>query len=130
MNIDIPAEMGDAAMWALIVGFISPIVLNFIISALWPSWVKSLIAFGFSAVVGVITALIAGAFQGLSIVSTILLVLVVSITSYQNFWKNVAPNMQRDAAKAEAVKAQEREREASIAAAQVLRTQPGAGGVN
>lgn len=95
----LPPEMGDAAMWAMIVGFVSPLVLNFIISATWHRNVKALVALGFSAVVGTITALIAGAYEGLSIPSTILLTFVVAITSYQNFWKQVAPSMQRDSEK-------------------------------
>lgn len=116
MDIEIPQAMGDAAMLALVVGFLSPIVLNFIIKATWPSWVKSLTAFGFSAVVGVITALVAGAYDGLSIVSTVLLTLVVAITSYQNFWKQVAPNMQRGTeVKAQEVEAAERDRILTVA---------------
>lgn len=106
MNELIPAEMTDAAMWAVIVGFISPLVLNFIVSATWPAWAKALTAFGFSAVVGTITAVIAGAYEGLGIPSTILLTLVVAITSYQSFWKQIAPNLQRGSAeKAAAIEA-------------------------
>lgn len=92
----IPADFSDAALWAIIVGFFSPIALNLIVSALWPSWLKSVAAFIFAAVVGTITAFIAGAYEGLGIPSTILLTLVVAITAYQNFWRQVAPNMQRD----------------------------------
>lgn len=106
MNELIPAEMTDAAMWAVIVGFISPLALNFIVSAMWPAWVKALTAFGFSAVVGTITAVIAGAYEGLGIPSTILLTLVVAITAYQSFWKQIAPNLQRGSAeKAAAIEA-------------------------
>lgn len=111
MDITIPEGMSDAAMLALVVGFVSPLVLNFIVSALWPSWAKAVSAFIFSAIVGVITALVAGAFNGLSILSTVLLVLVVAVTSYQNFWKQVAPNMQRDAAKKEAIIVEEKKAE-------------------
>lgn len=92
----IPQNATDAAMWAVIVGFLSPIALNFIVSAKWHKNTKALVALGFSAVVGTITAIIAGAYEGLGIPSTILLTAVVSITSYQNFWKQVAPMMQRD----------------------------------
>jgi uncharacterized membrane-anchored protein len=93
----IPEGMTDAAMWAVIVGFISPVALNVIISALWPSWVKSTVAFGFSLLVGGVTALLTGAYEGLGLVSTVLLTFVVAITTYQNFWRQVAPNMQRHA---------------------------------
>ena len=89
MNDLIPAEMTDASMWAVIVGFFSPVVLNFILSATWQTWVKSVLTFVFSAVVGTVTAIIAGAYEGLGIPSAILLTLVVAITAYQNFWKQV-----------------------------------------
>jgi hypothetical protein len=107
MEIAIPEGMTDAALLAIIIGFLAPLVLNLIVSALWPSWVKSLAAFAFAAVAGVLTAWVTGAFQGLSILSTILLILVVSITAYQNFWKQVAPNLQRDA-KAKVIQVEEK----------------------
>lgn len=95
MDIPIPEGMTDAAMFALIVGFLSPLVLNLIVKATWRPWAKSVTAFLWSVVVGSLTAWFAGAFTGLGVISTILLVLVVSITAYQNFWKQVAPSMQR-----------------------------------
>lgn len=95
----IPPGMTDAAMWAVIVGFFSPIVLNFILNAEWPRATKAIIAFVFSAVVGTVTAIIAGAYEGMGIPSAILLTFVVSIAAYQNFWKQVAPNMQRNSEK-------------------------------
>src|SRR5687768_6328895 len=111
MNELIPSGMTDAAMWAVIVGFVSPLALNFIVSATWPAWVKAVSAFVFSAILGTVTAFIAGVYEGLGIPSMILLTLVVSITSYQNFWKQVAPHMQRDAAKKEAIVAEEKRAE-------------------
>lgn len=111
MDIVIPEGMTDAALLAIIIGFLAPLVLNFIVSATWPSWAKSLAAFAFAAVAGTLTAWITGAFEGLPILSTVLLILVVSITSYQNFWRQVAPNLQRNHAKAEAIKAEEKRAE-------------------
>lgn len=105
LDIPIPEGMGDSAMLALIVGFLSPIVLNFIVKATWPSWAKSLVAFGWSIIIGGLTAWFAGAFTGLSIVSTILLVFVMAITTYQLFWRQVAPNMQRGSAEKVALEA-------------------------
>lgn len=119
MDIVIPEGMTDAALLAIVIGFLAPLVLNFIVSATWPAWAKSLAAFGFAAIAGTLTAWITGAFEGLSVISTILLILVVSITAYQNFWKQVAPNMQRDAAKAEAIKAEEKKAEVAAVAAPV-----------
>lgn len=125
MNDLIPAEMTDAAMWAVVVGFISPVVYNLIIKATWPAWAKAALAFVFSAIVGTITAIIAGAYEGLGIPSTILLTSVVAITAYQNFWKQVAPNMQRGseekAAQVEAEKKAEIVEVAAPVAANVAR---------
>jgi Na+-transporting methylmalonyl-CoA/oxaloacetate decarboxylase gamma subunit len=119
MDIVIPEGMTDAALLAIIIGFLAPLVLNFIVSATWPAWAKSLAAFVFAAIAGVLTAWITGAFQGLSILSTVLLILVVSITSYQNFWKQVAPNLQRGSAAAEAIKAEEKRADIAAVAAPV-----------
>ena len=106
MDIVIPEGMTDAAMLSLIIGFVSPLVLNFIIKATWPSWAKSLTAFGWAVVLGVVTIAVTGAWSGMSVLSTILLILVVSITTYQNFWRNVAPNMQRGSAEKAALEEQ------------------------
>lgn len=119
MEIDIPEGMTDAAALAFIIGFLAPLVLNFIINATWPKWVKPLVAFAFAAVAGVLTAWVTGAFEGLSIISTILLILVVSITSYQNFWLKVAPNMQRGSAAKAALDAEEKRAEIAAVAAPV-----------
>lgn len=90
----VPAGMTDTAMLAIIVGFFSPLVLNFLVSVAWRQWVKALVAFIFSAIVGTITALLTGSYEGLGVPSTVLLTLVVAITAYENFWKPVTPNMQ------------------------------------
>lgn len=89
MNDLIPADMTDAAMWSVVVGFFVPLVLSFVVSATWPKWAKALAVFVLAAIVGTITALIAGAYEGLGIPSAVLLTLVVAITAYQNFWRQV-----------------------------------------
>lgn len=97
MNDLIPAEMTDAAMWAVIVGFFVPVVINFIVSATWSTSTKTVIAFVVSGVAGAGTAFFTGAYEGLGIPSAILMTFVVAIASYSQFWKNVAPTMQRNA---------------------------------
>lgn len=98
MNDLIPSDMTDAAMWAVIVGFFVPVVINFIVSATWSAAAKSAVAFVVSAIAGAGTAFFTGAYEGLGIPSAILLTFVVAIASYSQFWKNVAPTMQRNAA--------------------------------
>lgn len=93
MNIDIPQNLSDAAMLAIIVGFLQPLVLQFILQSGWSAKLQALAAFGFSIVTGSATAYFAGAFTGLGVVSSVLLVAVVSISFYQGFWKKVTPGL-------------------------------------
>ncbi|AWY05297.1 hypothetical protein QDA01_gp63 [Microbacterium phage Cinna] len=93
----IPTDMTDAAMWAVIVGFFVPVIVNFIVNAKWSPAVKSAVAFVASAVAGAGTAFFTGAYEGLGVPSTILLTFVVAIAAYSQFWKQVAPTMQRGA---------------------------------
>lgn len=99
MNDLIPTEVTDAALWAVIVGFFMPVVINLIVNAQWSSAWKSIAAFAASAVAGAGVAIFTGAYEGLGVPSAILLTFVVAISSYQNWWKQVAPNMQRNSEK-------------------------------
>jgi FtsH-binding integral membrane protein len=85
----IPADLSDATLWAIIVGFITPLALKWIVNADWKKQTKAIVSFVFSAIVGTITAIIAGAYEGLGIPAMILLTFVVSITAYQNFWSKI-----------------------------------------
>ena len=91
--MEIPADISQTALWAIIVGFISPIVLNFIIQSGWSARTQALVAFLFSAIVGAATAFFTGAFDGVGIVTGILLTFVVAISTYRGFWKQVTPNL-------------------------------------
>lgn len=88
----------NAQMWAVIVGFLMPLVIGRIVDSKWRAWVKAAIAFGASAIAGVGTAYFAGAFNGLDTVGVALTVVVVSITAYGQFWKKVTPQIDRGAA--------------------------------
>lgn len=90
----IPSDLSNAALWAVIVGFVSPVVLNLLLQVSWPKWVQSLAAFVFSGVTGGLTAYFAGAFDNVgSVVTVILLVFVMTISTYQGFWKNITPRL-------------------------------------
>lgn len=92
--MDIPAGLTNAAMWAIVVGFLQPIVLQFILQSKWSARVQALAAFGFSVITGGLTAYFTGAFENVgSLVTVILLVAVASISSYQGFWKKVTPDL-------------------------------------
>lgn len=94
MNDLIPEDMTDTAMWAVVVGFFMPLIINFVVSAKWSPAAKALVSFGVSAVVGAITAWLTGAYTGLGIPSAILLTFVVAIAAYSQFWKQVFPDAQ------------------------------------
>lgn len=79
--------MTDLELWAVIVGFFVPVVLSVINQPTWSSRRKSTVAFIFAVFVGAITAWLQGDLNGRSVVSAILLVLVLSITTYKGFWK-------------------------------------------
>ncbi len=93
MNIEIPAEMSNLALWTAIVSFFAPLALDLIIQSGWSKRVQAIVAFAVSAVIGVVTAFFSGAFTGVGIVTGILLAFVVTITAYKGFWKNVAPDL-------------------------------------
>ncbi|UYL85332.1 membrane protein [Microbacterium phage Hager] len=93
MNLEIPAEMSNLALWTAIVSFFAPLVLDLIIQSGWNKRVQSLVAFLASAVIGVVTAFFSGAFNGVGIVTGILLAFVVTISAYKGFWKQVVPEL-------------------------------------
>lgn len=93
MDIVLPSGLGDTALLALIVGFIAPVVYNLLIQSGWSTRTQAIVAFLFSAILGGITAWVAGAFNGVSILTAILIVFVVAISTYQSFWKKVTPNL-------------------------------------
>lgn len=88
----------DLAMWNLIVGFLSAtFILPVIQQPGWSERRRSLVTFGYSIAVGLVTAYLTGAFAVLSDVkagvTSILLTLVAAIASYRGFAKptGVAP---------------------------------------
>lgn len=81
------ATMGDAALWAIALGFIAPLAISLIQQQRFSPKVKSVIAFFFYVVTGAVTAFFAGAFSGLGIMTSILLVFVMGATSYKSLWK-------------------------------------------
>jgi hypothetical protein len=91
--IEIPEDLSNAALWAIVIGFFQPVILNLLLQSKLSDRLQAVVAFIVSVVVGGLTAFFAGAFDGVGIVTAILLVLVVSISTYKGFWKPVAPNM-------------------------------------
>lgn len=93
MNIEIPGEISNLALWTSIVAFFAPVVLDLIIQSGWSKRLQSIVAFLVAALIGVVSAWFSGAFTGVGIVTGILLAFVVTITAYKGFWKQVTPDL-------------------------------------
>jgi len=86
--------MNDLQMWTLVVGFLSAtFVLPIIQQPRWSPQIRSVVTFIYSIIVGIGTAYLTGAFDGVhdlrTGVSSVLLLLVVAIASYKGFAKPV-----------------------------------------
>lgn len=92
-------NLSNLAMWAMIVGFISPPVLAFIQQPGWSDKTRAAVAFVFSALTSLGTLWFddtLGFHAALDLdnyITAFLLTFVTTITTYRNFWKptNVAP---------------------------------------
>lgn len=93
MELIIPQEISNLALWTAVVAFFAPVVLNLIIQTGWSDRAQAATAFLASAVIGVVTAYFSGLFTGVSIVTAILLAFVVTISAYKGFWKQVTPSL-------------------------------------
>lgn len=90
-------ELGNLAMWSLIVGFLSPLVISVLEQSVWTDRVRAFVAFLFCALVAIPTAYFAGDLQGKDYVTAGLLILVTAISTYRNFWRpsRIAPAIER-----------------------------------
>lgn len=83
----------DAQMWALIVGFLSPLLIAVVQQPKWSNRLRVLVTVAWSVVAGGGTAYFAGEFSGRGVVSAALVVCVTAIATYSNLWKptRIAP---------------------------------------
>lgn len=77
----------DTAAWALIVGFLSPLVIAAVQQPTWSNRIRALVTFLYSVIVGVITAWLNGTLDGRAVVSAVLLIFVMAISTYRGLWK-------------------------------------------
>lgn len=92
----------DLQMWNLIVGFLSAtFILPLIQQPHWTARLRAGVTFGYSVVVGLVTAYLTGAFEGVhdarAAVSSVLLLFVSAIASYKGFAQptGVAPSIEQ-----------------------------------
>lgn len=93
-----PEIMTDEQALAVVVGFLSPLVLAMLQQPRWSNGVRSLVTFLWAAVVSLLILGVAGSLSGRTWVSATLLVLVVTIATYQGFWKQTGVTRKIEAA--------------------------------
>jgi len=79
--------MTDAQMWALIVGFIAPVLVSVVQQPRWSARTRVTVVVLSSILLGAGTAAVTGEMTGRTLVSSILVVLVTAIATYQSIWK-------------------------------------------
>lgn len=86
----------NVAMWGLIVGFLTPIVLAVVQQPSWSQAVRSVVMFVFALIAGGATAYFAGQLDGKDVTTAVLIVMVSAISTYEGFWKKtgIAPKIE------------------------------------
>lgn len=76
----------DAQMWALVVGFISPLLIAVVQQPRWRGPIRVLVTLGWAVVTAFGTAYFTGEFSGRGVLSCFLVIAVTAISSYQSIW--------------------------------------------
>ena len=79
--------MTDLQMFSALVGFFLPLAISVVQQPKWPEWFRVLSAVVLCSFTGFGIAYLQGDLDGRSLVSSILIVLTVSLTTYRNVWK-------------------------------------------
>ncbi|MFD7664282.1 hypothetical protein [Streptomyces sp. NPDC059788] len=89
--------MTNAQMWALIVGFASPMLISVINQPQWSPAARTLVQVVVSVLVGLGSALFAGDFAGKDVVTSILVAAVAAISAYKGVFKpsGIAPKVEK-----------------------------------
>jgi hypothetical protein len=90
------AALGPVALWLLVAGFVSPLVIAVIQQSRWSARRQSIVAFCFYVVVAAVTAWLAGIFTTAGVIVAVLVIFVTAGNSYKLLWKptGVAPAIQ------------------------------------
>jgi small basic protein len=88
--------MGRLEMWALIVGFVMPLVIAVVQRSTWTQTVRALVMAVSSLIAGGLTAYFAGQLNGVDVTTSVLIVAIAAIASYVGFWRptTVAPKIE------------------------------------
>lgn len=81
------AALTDVALWATIVGILSPAVISSLTQAKWSARTKALVALSFYVAAAAVTAYFSGMFNTTGIVTAIMIVFIFGHTSFKAGWK-------------------------------------------
>lgn len=81
--------MYNVARWALIIGFLMPLLVAVIEQPKWPDWVRAVVAAILCIIAGGMQVYVMGQFNAADLTTSILIILVEAIAVYQAFWKKV-----------------------------------------
>lgn len=89
--------MTNAQLWALIVGFLSPLLISVVNQPQWTRRARTAAQLVVSILVGLGTAYFAGDFAGKDIISSILIASVAAISAYKGIFQptGVSPTVER-----------------------------------
>lgn len=95
-NLDDLHTLQNLEMWALLVGFVLPLVISALEQSTWSNGIRSAVAFVVCVIAGGITAWIAGDFDTNDIVTAALIVLTTALATYKGLWKptGIAPKIE------------------------------------
>lgn len=98
-----PAVLGDTASWALLAGFLTPLLTSVVQQPTWTSRTRTLVAVVASVIVGVVTLLANGSFNDgpQTVLSIVALVVVTSATAYKTIYvpSGIAPAIENATSK-------------------------------
>lgn len=86
----------NLVMWAAVVGFFMPPLLSIVQQPGWSQALRAVVMFVASLIAGAGTVYFMGKWDTTNIVTTVLLVMVTAIATYQGLWKTtgIAPKIE------------------------------------
>lgn len=89
--------MTNAQMWSLVVGFVIPPLLAVVQQPSWSAKWRAVVMFVVALLAGAGTAFFTDQFEGKDVTTSVLIVLVTAIATYESFWKKtgIAPAIEK-----------------------------------
>ncbi len=88
--------MTNLEIWAVLVGALAPLVIAVVQQPKWQPWQRAVVTLVFCAATGTVNAYFNDQFHGKTITSSVLLVLISSLATYEGLWKKtVTPKIEQ-----------------------------------